>query len=314
MNPTLFVKIITGSYEYKLEVTNKCGISNTDFITIHKNSPKRFKQDPNAPKEDKCKDKEVCDPNSECYDPNNPDFWWMCDSNTNCGEKLECDPTKKCYDPNSPIHWQCFYEDYPECDPNVMVCTMDDYCFNPDYPLLYETCYIDQVSVIDLLSFTVTGNGNSVVLNWKTAQEVDNMGFYIYKSYDRGGPYERISKLIPASSMGVMGASYSFTDNYIVDGSLCFYKLEDVEIGGKLTQHEPVCVDWDGDGEGDCDPCECGFFDPVPDTEEDECKTEIVVQTNSHIHTDPDFLPPSEERDYKIESGCFLNLFKIKEM
>ena len=33
-----------------------------------------------------------------------------------------------------------------------------------------------------------------------------------------------------------------------VRGRLYYYKLEDVDVSGKVKFHGPVCVDWDGDG------------------------------------------------------------------
>ncbi len=46
------------------------------------------------------------------------------------------------------------------------------------------------------------------------------------------------------------GRAYSFTDADVIRGRLYYYRLEDIDIHGQKTVHGPVCVDWDGDGDG----------------------------------------------------------------
>ena len=106
-----------------------------------------------------------------------------------------------------------------------------------------------EATAVSLISFTATGAGNAVQVNWQTAQEVSNMGFNLYRADSASGPFTRINNtLIPALSFSVTGRSYGFVDTDVVLGQLYYYKLEDIDVYGKHTFHGPICVDWDADG------------------------------------------------------------------
>ena len=79
----------------------------------------------------------------------------------------------------------------------------------------------------------------SVILTWKTATEVDNAGFNIYRARSEGGLYTKINNtLIPARGNATSGAWYKFTDTPGEGKS--YYKLEDVDYNGVSTMHGPV--------------------------------------------------------------------------
>ncbi|MGA1844575.1 MAG: DUF2341 domain-containing protein [bacterium] len=104
-------------------------------------------------------------------------------------------------------------------------------------------------TAIDLISFTATGRDASVRVAWETAQEIDNMGFYLYRAQSPAGPFTRLTdRLIPALSFSVMGKAYTYEDTDVIPGELYYYKLEDIDVHGTHTIHGPVCVDWKGDG------------------------------------------------------------------
>jgi hypothetical protein len=104
-------------------------------------------------------------------------------------------------------------------------------------------------TAISLLSFTATGAGNAVQVDWQTAAEFDNVGFHLYRAIAPGGPYTRLSdKLISARPRQGQGAGYSYVDADVTVGRLYYYKLEDIDVYGKHTMHGPISVDWDADG------------------------------------------------------------------
>jgi uncharacterized repeat protein (TIGR01451 family) len=104
-------------------------------------------------------------------------------------------------------------------------------------------------TAIDLLSFSATGHDNSVQIGWETAQEIDNLGFYVYRAPAPQGPFTRLTdKLIPALTFSVAGKSYTYLDTDVSLGKLYYYRLEDIDIHGERTFHGPICVDWDADG------------------------------------------------------------------
>ena len=97
------------------------------------------------------------------------------------------------------------------------------------------------VAEIDLLYLEATGGNGQVVIGWGTYSEVDNRGFNIYRSDSMDGEYEQINlALIPAEGGPTSGAEYEYTDNDVMNGSIYWYKLEDVDLYGPTTLHGPV--------------------------------------------------------------------------
>jgi CheY-like chemotaxis protein len=103
-------------------------------------------------------------------------------------------------------------------------------------------------TAVSLVSFTAQGQGRAVSVEWQTAREFDNVGFHLYRSSSPAGPFERINdKLISATLVPSKGGHYSYLDTDVNVGSLYYYKLEDIDVYGKHTEHGPICVDWDAD-------------------------------------------------------------------
>ncbi len=94
---------------------------------------------------------------------------------------------------------------------------------------------------VDLISFTATGQSDSVLLEWATATELDNAGFNLWRSEEKNGEYVRINPyFIPAEGQAGFGAEYSFTDYNVQNGRVYYYKLEDIDIYGNTSFHGPV--------------------------------------------------------------------------
>lgn len=81
----------------------------------------------------------------------------------------------------------------------------------------------------------------TVTLEWKTASEVETVGFLIYRSETPTGPYTRITpQLIPAADDPLLGGQYRYEDTSAVPGQTYYYQLEDVETDGTTTRHGPI--------------------------------------------------------------------------
>ncbi len=105
------------------------------------------------------------------------------------------------------------------------------------------------LTAVSLLSFTASGDGADVQIQWETSREVDNMGFYLYRATKPFGPYQRLTeKLIPGLNFSMVGKKYEYVDHNVTRGRIYYYKLEDLDVYGKRTFHGPICVDWDADG------------------------------------------------------------------
>ncbi|MGA1794649.1 MAG: DUF2341 domain-containing protein [bacterium] len=119
---------------------------------------------------------------------------------------------------------------------------------DPNYVKVGPELYSPPTAV-KLASFSATGNGSSVQVKWETAQEIDNMGFYLYRAPSPNGPFTRLTdRMIPGLFSSLMGKEYTFMDTGVTYGRLYYYRLEDVDLSGNRTSHGPICVDWDGDG------------------------------------------------------------------
>jgi hypothetical protein len=104
-------------------------------------------------------------------------------------------------------------------------------------------------TAVDLVDFTATGDGDAVRVEWETAQEINNLGFNLYRSTQKNGSYQKLNpSLIPGQLYSVTGKRYTYIDSNVTKGHIYYYKLEDIDASGKHSWYGPVCVDWDGDG------------------------------------------------------------------
>ena len=98
-----------------------------------------------------------------------------------------------------------------------------------------------EVTAVELESFDAVGVDGAVELAWRTASELDNLGFHVYRASSREGPFTRLtSRPIPGLGSSPAGASYGYIDSGLVNGDRWFYVLEDVDASGQTTRHGPV--------------------------------------------------------------------------
>jgi len=95
---------------------------------------------------------------------------------------------------------------------------------------------------VDLAGFSAAWQGDAVAVTWETAQELDNLGFNLYRGESEAGPWVKLNaELIPTQVPGaVSGAVYEWLDAGVTPGTAYFYRLEDVDIYGLSTFHGPV--------------------------------------------------------------------------
>lgn len=100
-------------------------------------------------------------------------------------------------------------------------------------------------TAVDLLSFTGTRTVDGILLEWQTADEIDNLGFNLYRATSESGTKVKLNvDLIPTNMMpgSLVGGSYSFEDFTATTTETYFYWLEDVDASGTTTMHGPVEV------------------------------------------------------------------------
>ena len=92
---------------------------------------------------------------------------------------------------------------------------------------------------INLVSFTGQFNGQSVVLNWKTASELRNDYFLVERSKD-GIEFEVVMKVKGAGTKGT-ATLYKEQDEHPLNGN-SYYRLKQVDFGGKSSYSHIVFV------------------------------------------------------------------------
>ena len=86
---------------------------------------------------------------------------------------------------------------------------------------------------VTLLSFSATGGYNSIVLNWRTASEIDLWGFNIYRSIVPEDALCKINEnVIPSQGTGLELNEYHYIDCDVETGLSYLYKLYAVEFSG----------------------------------------------------------------------------------
>jgi hypothetical protein len=95
---------------------------------------------------------------------------------------------------------------------------------------------------LTLLNFTGTKNNSSVLLTWKTANEINTSHFAVQRSLD-AVDFTDI-KIVPATS-GSVTKTYSFTDNVAaIKAPKIYYRLKMVDKDGKFSYSAVVQVDY----------------------------------------------------------------------
>ncbi|MGA1825972.1 MAG: C25 family cysteine peptidase [bacterium] len=110
----------------------------------------------------------------------------------------------------------------------------------------YEIQPVESTAVT-LLSFSASGHDSWIRIEWETAQEISNMGFYLYRAQSVDGPFVKCTnKLIPGSHMSMRAQYYYYDDSSVRQGNRYYYKVEDIDLWGKRTAHGPISIDWQG--------------------------------------------------------------------
>ena len=129
------------------------------------------------------------------------------------------------------VYFRC--EDYPK-ENYTLKCTVSDGIET------VEVFTWNLLTGVELNSFSASSEPyKGVILDWKTANEINNLGFNVLRSESKEGDYEIInSEIIKSREDG----DYSFIDSKVISGKRYYYKLEDIDRNGIRTQHGPVMI------------------------------------------------------------------------
>jgi hypothetical protein len=81
---------------------------------------------------------------------------------------------------------------------------------------------------------------DSIYLEWETATELNNTGFFITRSDSENGNYTRITAFIPAEGDGITGSLYFYFDLAVQPNVRYWYKLESVDVNNNSEFYGPV--------------------------------------------------------------------------
>lgn len=119
-----------------------------------------------------------------------------------------------------------------------------------DGSLVKDGWYVDDIGVfvysslpVELTSFTGKSVDNKVILNWKTATEINNLGFTIQRSSEMKTPSENWKTLgfVKGNGTTTNTYSYSFSDNSPLQG-IAYYRIKQTDVNGSFTIYGPVEV------------------------------------------------------------------------
>jgi len=117
---------------------------------------------------------------------------------------------------------------------------------NSGYPFLSWENDDDVSLSVELASFSACQEGRSVVLEWITESEVENLGFIIERKIDNT-IWQIIASYQTYTALGGQGntstrTEYIFTDSDIELGNGYYYRLSDVSTSGDVTTHPPLFI------------------------------------------------------------------------
>jgi hypothetical protein len=85
---------------------------------------------------------------------------------------------------------------------------------------------------VKFTSFAATKTSSKVILNWSTAQEINNNRFEIEKSLD-GNNWQTIAMVLGAGTTQAV-SNYSYTDTHVSNATL-YYRIRQVDLNGQST-------------------------------------------------------------------------------
>jgi hypothetical protein len=91
-------------------------------------------------------------------------------------------------------------------------------------------------AAVTISAFGAQWQGNSVVVTWRTASELNNAGFNILRSTSANGTFTKVHNT-PAQFGSISGASYSFTDSGVTPGTTYYYRLQSIDTSGKVDTY-----------------------------------------------------------------------------
>ena len=106
---------------------------------------------------------------------------------------------------------------------------------NPDLKIFLKS--YDEPLPVTLSHFRAEHTDAGVILKWITESEVDNAGFYIYRSQTRDGTFKVVNPtLIQGAGTTSERNEYTWTDTTAKPNGAYYYRIEDISHAGVRKQ------------------------------------------------------------------------------
>jgi hypothetical protein len=97
------------------------------------------------------------------------------------------------------------------------------------------------VTPVELTSFTATANDKEVILSWSTATELNNQGFEVQRKF---GSNEFVTiGSVKGHGTTTSPNNYTYTDK-LTDAGKYFYRLKQTDFGGKYEYSQTLEINW----------------------------------------------------------------------
>lgn len=93
-------------------------------------------------------------------------------------------------------------------------------------------------TAVQLVRFEAKDN----TITWETAIEINTVGFNVLRAFALTNPYTQVNaSLIPGKVLGSPESDvYTFVDESVCQETACYYKLQEVGVGGVVQEYGPV--------------------------------------------------------------------------
>ncbi len=94
---------------------------------------------------------------------------------------------------------------------------------------------------VELSSLSARSENGTILIEWITESETDNLGFQIYRSTTAEGPWHLITpEIIPGSGNSNSQRVYQYTDRSAQSGATYYYRLVDINSAGEQSIHSAI--------------------------------------------------------------------------
>ena len=108
--------------------------------------------------------------------------------------------------------------------------------------VLLGSAMLDAGALVDLVRFEASWQDDgSILVVWETSSEVDLTAFFVYRAESDSGPWdEQYIDFQPTAGNELAGATYSFVDFEVTQGTTYWYRLEEVDASSNSEYYGPI--------------------------------------------------------------------------